>query len=185
LLSPIGLVALCALQGCAGEAPLDLAPIVSAHALVADVSVRFATPTGAFGERAARTFTSDSRGGITLADVGVAPTRGTRALTTFPAKASDGLHVSAAGHPDAWLNVRPVSDQDATRAVVDGLVVYKDMVGGADAIYTVSDERTEEWLYLRDADQAAHLSFDIELGAGIAGLEVDGSGHRPRGRRSE
>jgi hypothetical protein len=155
-----------------------------------------------FGEHVARAFVPDGKGGISLAASSsdkLSPSSadgvwqrpeevaalnahrahsfgGTRPHATFPAKAADGLRVQVAGRSDAWLRVRPHAASGSVRNVVDGVIVYPGMVGGADAIYAVSDERVEEFLHIHSAEQAKALVFDVDLGDGIRSLRTDGSG---------
>jgi len=159
-----------------------------------------------FGEGSSPSFATESGGGLSLAKSSTSPSnlaerglgvgigltpdeiaatqaisarsgcRGTRAQAIFPAQASDGLHLSVAGRPDAWLKVRPSGDSASLRAVVDGLLVYPGLMRGVDAIYVASEERIEEFLHLRTAEQAEALSFEVEFGADITSLRPDGSG---------
>src|SRR5207249_7663008 len=59
---------------------------------------------------------------------------------------------------------------------VDGRVVYASAKLGVDRVYEVSVQRVEEYLRIADDRAASELTYEVEVGPGIAELVTDGSG---------
>lgn len=128
-------------------------------------------------------FEVDAQGGVTLVQSGEGEGSGAGTLATgievvFPPTLDAGVHVAPRGDADAWLRMAPTgpSSGSAERALVDGVVVYPQAVGEADALYVVDDHRVEAWYLLRSANDVAALQFDVALGPGLSGLRVDRTG---------
>lgn len=99
--------------------------------------------------------------------------------TRFPENARGEIRIELGPGGRAWLSERLVGASPlSSAAVVAGRVVYAGAgaMRGVDRIYEVSPQRVEEYLRLADPGAAVELLYEVETGADILDIVVDGAG---------
>ncbi len=97
---------------------------------------------------------------------------GLLAEVSLPRKGTGEMRVRDT-HSELSISVSLRGARDVEAELADGLVVYRQgHRDGADLIHRVTAEGAEDYLYFSRAPAAAEVSYDVALGAKVAGLRL-------------